>query len=76
MLQLWADQFSARKPQHFVFPFEKSAGGGREDIFGFVGARSYQTDPTRPIGSWKKSWVAACKRANLKLRFMTRVIQP
>jgi integrase len=69
VLELWSERFPDRKPQHFVFPLEKYAGGGREETFGFVGNCTYESDPTRPAGSWKKSWAAACKRAKIKLRF-------
>jgi len=69
VLQLWAERFPERKPQHFVFPFEKSGAIGADETFGFVTSKAYATDPRRPIGSWKKSWVAACKRAGFKLRF-------
>ena len=69
VLQLWAERFPDREPQHYVFPFEMSGGGGKRNVFGFVAACAYETDPARPIGSWKKSWAAACKRAGIKARF-------
>jgi integrase len=69
VLQLWTDRFPRRKPQHYVFPFALSAAGGRADAFGFTTPLQYDTDPMRPIGSWKKSWASACKHAKIKLRF-------
>jgi integrase len=69
ILQLWAERFPERKPQHFLFPFEMSAAGGQRGTFGFVASRACETDPTLPIGSWKKAWTASCKRAAMKLRF-------
>jgi integrase len=69
VLQLWAERFPKRNPQHFVFPFGMCGAYGKKDVFGFVAGCAYKTDPTQSIGSWKKSWIAACKRAGIKLRF-------
>lgn len=62
VLTFWAEQFPDRKPEHYVFPLEKSSGAGQEDTFGFVGSKTYDTDPTQPIGDIKEAWEAAKKR--------------
>ena len=65
-LRFWADRFPDRIPEHFVFAFERYGGSGASDVFGFKTAAVYQSDPTRPIGSVKKAWEQARKRANLE----------
>lgn len=63
ILRFWAQQFPDRQPDHYVFPFEKYGGAGKEDAFGFMaGATAYKTDPTRPIGDIKESWESAKRR--------------
>jgi integrase len=63
-LQFWAEQFPNREPEHYVFPSERYGAGG--DAFKAV---VYDIVPTRPIGSFKKSWEAAKETAKLSLRF-------
>lgn len=64
ILEMWAAHFPEREPDHHVFPFEKYGARGSEDSFGFTaGAPAYDTDPTRPIGDWKKAWEKAKERA-------------
>lgn len=66
----WAKQFPAKKPNHYVFPFEKCGGGGKEDSFGFTASPViYATDPTQPIGTWKEAWEHAKTRAGVECRF-------
>jgi integrase len=63
ILKFWAQQFPDRKPDHYVFPFGKCGGSGKEDNFGFTaGATEYETDPSKPIGDIKESWESAKKR--------------
>jgi integrase len=63
ILKFWAQQFPDQQPEHYVFPFEKCGGAGKEDTFGFTaGATVYKTDPTRPIGDIKESWESAKRR--------------
>jgi integrase len=63
ILKFWSQQFPDRRPDHYVFPFEKCGGAGKEDAFGFTaGATVYKTDPTKPIGDIKVSWESAKKR--------------
>jgi hypothetical protein len=64
VLEMWASQFAACEPNHYVFPFEKCGAKGEEDSFGFTGGTIfYQTDPNRPIGDWKEAWEKAKERA-------------
>lgn len=64
-LRFWAESFPDRKPEHYVFPYERIGGSGAEDAFGFNCARVYETDPTKPTGSIKKSWEGARVRTRL-----------
>ena len=68
ILEFWAEQFPKRKPIHFVFPFAKYGGAGRDDHFGFSGGIAYAVDPTRPIGNWKEAWESAKERAGVVCR--------
>ena len=61
-LTFWAQQFPNRKPEHFVFPFEKCSQAGIKDSFGFTGDIVYDTDPTQPIGDVKEAWEGAKRR--------------
>jgi integrase len=67
VLEFWAALFPERKPNHFVFPFEKCGGNGKDNVFGFRGGVAYRTDPTKPIGDWKEAWEAAKVRAGAAL---------
>lgn len=58
-LEMWADLFPARKPNHFVFPSEQYGHGGKV----------YGTDPMQPISTWKESWEGAKLRAGVECRF-------
>lgn len=60
----WAAQFPKRKPEEFVFPYERYGAAG-DDFLPCV----YDTDPTRPIGSWKEAWEKARIDANVQCRF-------
>lgn len=64
VLDIWAAQFPNLQPNHYVFPFEKCVAKGEQDSFGFTaGVIFYGTDPTRPVGDWKKAWEKAKERA-------------
>ena len=69
ILEFWSERFPARKPNHCVFPFERYGGKGKDDEFGFIGSTAYDTDPSQPIGDWKKAWQAAKERAGVTCRF-------
>ena len=63
ILGFWASLFPLREPGHFVFPAERygASGDGATVI--------YDSDPTRPIGRWKKAWETARIRAAVSCRF-------
>jgi integrase len=63
-VEFWAGQFPARKPNHFVFPQEQY-GAGTNDFT----PCTYDTDPTKPIGSWKEAWEGAKERAGVECRW-------
>jgi integrase len=67
ILEFWAALFPECKPNHFVFPFEKCGGRGKDKVFGFRGGVAYGTDPTRATGNWKEAWEAAKARAGAAL---------
>jgi len=69
VLEFWAERFPSRKPNEFVFPFERYGGKGKDDVFGFSGSVAYGTDPSKPVGDWKEGWEAAKKRAGVTCRF-------
>jgi integrase len=64
VLQGWAQQFPARKPQHYVFASEKV---GHSFEAGMMTA--YDVDPAKPILSWKTSWTTARTAAGVSCRF-------
>lgn len=64
LVQFWADQFPDRRPEHFLFPSERYGAGG--DKFEPC---AYDTDPTRPVKSWKEAWESAKKKAKVSVRF-------
>jgi integrase len=69
VLEFWAERFPNRKPNQFVFPFERYGGKGQDDVFGFAGSVAYSTDLTKSVGDWKEAWEAAKKRAGVTCRF-------
>ena len=69
MLEFWAERFPTREPNDFVFPFERYGGKGKDDVFGFAESAPYSTNPSKAVGSWKKGWQAAKRRAGVTCRF-------
>ena len=69
VLEFWAERFPNFKPNHYVFPFERYGGKGKDDVYGFTGSVAYDTDPTRPVGDWKEGWERAKERAGVKCRY-------
>lgn len=69
VVEFWAERFPKRKPNEFVFPFERYGGKGKEDVFGFAGSVAYRTDTSKPVGNWKEGWEAAKERAGVTCRF-------
>ena len=64
VLSEWAEQFPNRQAHEYVFQAEKYAVSKKD-----MPISVYNTDPTRPIGSWKKAFEAARKRAGICPRF-------
>jgi integrase len=60
----WATQFAERKPDHFVFPSERVGFSGDKEI-----PQVFDTDPTKPISSWKTAWTTARNAADVTCRF-------
>ena len=69
VLEFWADRFPNRKPNEYVFPYERYGGKGKDEVFGFSGSIAYDTDAKKPVGDWKEGWEAAKKRAGVTCRF-------
>lgn len=63
-LRAWAREFPKRKGSHFVFPSEKVGIAGHDEIVSV-----FDTDPSKPITSWKVSWTTARTAANVSCRF-------
>jgi len=63
-IEEWARQFPDRKPQQYVFPSEKV---GHSFEAGMM--TCYDTDPTKPILSWKTAWTTARTAAEVSCRF-------
>jgi integrase len=67
VLEEWREQFPRAKPEHYVFPSEKVGLRGDDGkLSGRVVA--YDTDATRPIGSWKTAFNSAKRIAGVKMR--------
>jgi integrase len=64
VMKNWAVQFPAREPQHYVFPAERYGGSGETFM-----ACAYNTNPSKPIGSFKKAWAAVKRQAKVQCRF-------
>jgi len=60
----WAQQFPKRKLDHFVFPSERVGFSGNDEI-----PQVFDTDPTKPITSWKTAWETAKTSAGVSCRF-------
>lgn len=63
-LTLWIGLFPNARPDSFLFPFHK---------VGLAGNKCTPTicavDLTRPMGSWRKAWLDALRRATVQLRW-------
>jgi integrase len=53
-----------RKPNHYLFPCEKVGIAGNDEI-----VEVFDTDPTKPITSWKSAWATAKTAAGVECRF-------
>jgi integrase len=67
VLKEWRAQFTDAKPAHYVFPSERVGLDGQD---GKAAGRvvPYDTDPAKPIGSWKTAFNSAKKVAGVQMR--------
>ena len=63
-LSLWLSRFSVEAPESFVFPFHQVGIGGNSRTVGV-----YDVDLLRPMGSWRKAWLGACKNSGVRYRW-------
>jgi integrase len=63
-LSLWVGYFPDTTPDSFLFPFHQVGIGGYSRI-----GTIYDADLSRPMGSWRKAWLEACKRAGVTYRW-------
>jgi integrase len=61
-------QFPDAQPAHYVFPTERYGLAGEDGYFNGK-MTAYNTDPTKPIGSWKVAWTAARSTAKVDCRW-------
>jgi integrase len=63
----WRSRWPDAKPGDYVFPTEKlmfkGAGTPEQGIM-----TSYDVDPGKPLGSWKRAWTSAKKQAGVECR--------
>jgi integrase len=60
----WAQEFPDRKLSHCVFPSEKVGVAGNDRI-----SSVFDTNPDKPISSWKVAWTTARANAGVSCRF-------
>jgi integrase len=70
-LTFWASNFPDREPEHYVFPAEKYGAAGNK-----FQPKTYETDPTKPLGDIKEAWEAAKLRAAKFLNGIPNEEQP
>lgn len=63
-LSLWLSRFPEAGPDSFVFPFHQVGIGGDTRT-----VEVYDVDLERPMGSWRKAWLGACKKAGVRYRW-------
>jgi integrase len=63
----WRSRFEDPKPEHYVFPSERYGfKGNNSHLTGEVTV--YDTDSTKPMGTWKTAWTACRKAAGVWCR--------
>lgn len=60
----WSARFPNRLPDHYVFPAEKYASNAKQTT-----GKIYAHNPNQPMGSFRKAWGTAQRRAGVHLRF-------
>jgi integrase len=60
VLELWAESFPGREPNHYVFPQERY--GSKGDRLQNSQSITYATDPTKSMGSIKTAWNGVRKK--------------
>jgi integrase len=63
-LSLWLTRCPDARPDSFVFPFHQVGIGGNSRA-----VKVYDVDLARPMGSWRKAWLDACKKAGVRYRW-------
>jgi integrase len=63
-LSLWLSRFPDAALESFVFPFHQVGIGGNSRT-----VEVYDVDLVRPMGSWRKAWLGACKNAGVRYRW-------
>ena len=63
-LSLWLSRFPDAVPDSFVFPFHQVGIGGDKRT-----VEVYDVDLACPMGSWRKAWLGACKKAGVRYRW-------
>ena len=62
-LTLWIGYFADVTPDSFLFPFHQVGIAGDSRA-----VTVYDADLGRPVGSWRKTWLEASKRAGVCYR--------
>lgn len=63
-LSLWLSRVPDAGPSSFVFPFHQVGISGNSRI-----VEVYDVELERPMGSWRKAWLGACKGAGVRYRW-------
>ena len=63
-LTLWIGYFPEATPECYLFPFHQVGIAGDSRA-----VTVYDADLGRPMGSWRKAWLEACKRAGVRYRW-------
>ena len=63
-LTLWIGYFPGTNPDSYLFPYHQVGIGGDARAL-----TVYDVDLGRPMGSWRKAWLEACKRAGVAYRW-------
>ena len=67
-LQAWKKGWPEAGADDFIFPSQKLKYVGKGTWLARGKMNPYDTDLTKPLGSWKKSWATAQKAAGVKAR--------